>query len=368
MTNGDLQAARLLVIDDNEVNVALLEELLSLSGFSDVRSLTDSRLALTTILDWQPDLVLLDLHMPEVSGFDILRELGAALPPNSFLPVLACTADWTEGTRKQALKLGANDFITKPFDATELVLRVRNFLRMRQMHLQLGEQNRQLEGVVERRTRNLAIARSEALECLARAGEYRDDVTGEHANRVATLSALIARELGLNNATVELVRSAAPLHDLGKIGISDSILMKPGKLTCEEFETMKQHAALGASIIGQVKSPVLRKARLIAQNHHENWDGTGYPTGLKGNQIPLPARIVSVADTFDALVSARPYKAAWTMGEAIAEVRRLSGTRFDPDVVEAFVRAIGKISAVVEMEVADEPTPAPRTGALAKSQ
>lgn len=340
--------SRILVVDDNTDNTFLLQELLSLSGYRQVRAENDSTRVAETMIAWEPDLVILDLHMPGVTGFDILQHVRARSDSNSFLPMLACTADWTEGTRKRALQLGASDFITKPFDATELLLRVGNFLRMRQMHLQLEEQNRHLETVVERRTRNLIVARTEALECLARAGEYRDDATGEHAKRVADLSGKIARALRLGEAAAQLLEAAAPLHDLGKIGISDAILLKPGRLTDTEFEAMRKHAHVGGSIIGKVKSPVLRKARQIAMHHHEHWDGTGYPAGLKGKQIPLPARIVAVADTFDALVHKRPYKPAWSLADAVEEVRSQRGTRFDPAVVDAFLTVVADGCAVVE--------------------
>lgn len=302
----------------------------------------DSKRALQLVVSWKPDLIILDLHMPDVTGFDILGQLRATFQSDEFIPVLVFTADWTEATRKRALDLGAWDFITKPFDATELLLRVRNFLRMRQMHVQLENQKRALELQVERKTRNVTVARTEALECLARAAEFRDDVTGEHAARVGLMSGLIAQELGLSEFAIELIEAAAPLHDLGKIGISDAILLKPGKLTSEEYDEMKRHVLMGGTIIGNVKSPLLRKAREIALYHHEAWDGLGYPNGIKGTAIPISARIVAVADTFDALIQKRPYKEAWSHQDAVAEVVNLSGRSFDPRVVEAFLRVMEK--------------------------
>ncbi len=342
--------ARILIVDDNAENLLLLGELLRFSGYRKVQAETDSSRILEVILSWRPDLIILDLHMPKVSGFDILHLIRSTLPEDSFLPVLVFTADWTETTRKRALDLGAWDFITKPFNASELLLRVRNFLRMRQMHVQLDRQKTSLESTVERRTRHVLRARAEALECLARAGEYRDDVTGEHTRRVADISGKIAEELGMTASTVELIRTAAPLHDVGKIGISDSILLKPGKLTPGEIEVMRKHAEVGALIIGNAKSPQLRKAREIALYHHENWDGTGYPFGVSRNKIPISARIVAVADTFDALINERPYKRAWPIHEAIEEVQRQSGLRFDPAVVEAFLRVCRRDFAVIEIE------------------
>lgn len=352
MSEATVEKSRILIVDDNAENVFLLMELLTFTGYQQIRSEMDSTKVIEAIQSWKPDLVVLDLHMPKVSGFDILKLLPHAIPEDSFLPILVFTADWTEATRKQALTLGAWDFITKPFDATELLLRVRNFLRMRSMHVSLAQHNRSLEALVERRTRHVIRARTEALECLARAAEFRDDATGEHAKRVGKVSGKIARELGVSKSATELIEAAAPLHDVGKIAIADAILMKPGKLTTEEFDTMKQHAEVGGTIIGRVKSPLLRKAREISLYHHENWDGTGYPFGVSGEQIPIAARIVAVADTFDALTHERPYKKAWPLSESIEEVKRQSGIRFDPRVVEAFLRVCSGETAVV-MSVTD---------------
>jgi putative two-component system response regulator len=332
------ETARILIVDDNSENLFLLSELLKFAGYRNVLAETDSTEVLERIEKWHPDLVILDLHMPKLTGFDILALIHESQPARTFMPVLVCTADWTGEAKKKALDLGAWDFLTKPFDATELLLRVRNFLRSREMHVRVERQNKDLASVVQRRTKHVIRARTEALECLARAAEFRDDMTGEHARRVADMSGEIAQAIGLNKSTVELIRTAAPLHDIGKISISDSILQKPGRLTFEEYEIMKGHVATGGDIIGNVKSPQLRKAREIALYHHENWDGTGYPHGMSGSQIPVSARIVAVADTFDALISERPYKPAWPRSHAVEEVCRLSGTRFDPVVVEAFLK------------------------------
>jgi len=350
MLKSDLTNGRILIVDDTPQNTLLLVELLTFKGYRHVLAENDSTRAMDIVLSWKPDLIILDLHMPNVSGFEILRQLGETLDRDAFIPILVFTADWTEATRKRALDLGAWDFITKPFDATELLLRVRNFLRMRQMHVLLENQNRILEQQVERRTRYVTEARTEALVCLARAAEFRDDVTGEHASRVGHMSGLIARQLGLSKSAVELIEAAAPLHDLGKIGITDAILLKPGKLTAEEYATMRRHAEMGGTIIGKAKSPLLRKAREIALYHHEGWDGSGYPHGLSGAEIPISARIVAVADTFDALIQERPYKPAWPLQDAIAEVVNLSGKLFDPKVVEAFLRLFERTSAVVWVE------------------
>jgi putative two-component system response regulator len=277
--------------------------------------------------------------MPYLDGFEVMNQLRARVPLGIFLPILVLTADITPETKRKALDEGATDFLTKPFDQTEVVLRIRNLLRTRVLHLQLQDQNHLLEQKVRERTIELEETQIEILERLALAAEYRDDDTGEHTKRVGQMSAQIAQALGLSNAEVELIRRAAPLHDVGKIAIPDSILLKPGKLTPEEFELMKTHTTVGAKMLSGGRFPLLQRAEEIALTHHERWDGTGY-AGLKGESIPIAGRIVAVADVFDALTSARPYKEAWPRAKAIEEVQRQSGRQFDQSVVEAFLKVV----------------------------
>ncbi len=329
--------AKLLVVDDNHDNLQVVRELLEVMGYRNVETLREPEKALERISTLRPDLVLLDLLMPGVTGYEILGRLGEVVSEEDFLPVLAFTADATSAAKARALNLGACDFITKPFDASELVLRIRNFLRMRQMHLELHDRNMTLDSEVRKRTADLTSSRLETLECLARAAEYRDDATGEHTRRVGDLSARIAAAMGLDDREVEMIRLAAPLHDIGKIGVPDSILLKPGKLTEEEFDEIKLHPIVGASIIGTCTSPVLKRAKEIALYHHERWDGTGYPDGLVGSQIPISCRIVAVADMYDALRHVRPYKPAWPHQEAESAIRAVSGRQLDPAVVGAFI-------------------------------
>ena len=232
--------------------------------------------------------------------------------------------------------MGATDFVCKPFDPTEVRLRVRNLLQIRRLQLDSERQNELLSLRVAERTRDLDVARSELLDRLALAAEYRDDETQEHARRIGRTSGLIAERLGLSRETSELMVRAAPLHDVGKIGIPDSILLKPTRLTREEFAVMKCHARIGAELLEGGRSPVLRLASEIALSHHERWNGGGYPSGLAGEAIPLSGRIVAVADVFDALSHARPYKGAWPLDQALYEVCDREGPQFDPAVVKAF--------------------------------
>jgi putative two-component system response regulator len=256
------------------------------------------------------------------------------------------TGDMTPEARQEALSRGAKDFVSKPYHADEVLLRIRTLLETRFLYFQVQSQNQILEAKVRERTRELEAAQIEIIERLARAAEFRDDNTGQHTERVGQMAALLARQLGLPDPQVSLIRRAAPLHDVGKIGIPDSVLLKLGKLTIEEFEVVKTHTTIGARILSGSRFGLLRLAEEIAYSHHERWDGGGY-LGIQGEQIPLAGRIVAVADVFDALTQKRPYKAAWPIAEAIAEIERQRSRQFDPEIVDAFLRVIQQQSVKV---------------------
>ncbi len=288
------------------------------------------------VVDSKPDLILLDLHMPHVDGFAFLERIKPLIGEGDYLPILVLTADITQEAKKRALSLGAKDFLTKPFDTTEVLLRVRNLLETRALHLQQADENMRLEHKVRERTQDLEEARIEILARLARAAEFRDDITGKHTHRVGELAARLATGIGLPREEVEMIRLAAPLHDVGKIGISDNILLKPGPLTTDEFEVMKTHTTIGAEILSGSQVPLLILAREIAFTHHEQWDGRGYPPGLREHAIPLPGRIVAVADACDSMTNDRPYRKALPVQEALETLRRGAGGQWDNSVVEAF--------------------------------
>jgi cyclic di-GMP phosphodiesterase len=330
--------ARILIVDDEPVNVDLLRRLLERAGFSRIESTNDSRQALDLYVKFRPDLILLDLHMPHRDGLEVMDELNQ-IAEASYLPILMLTGDDTPEAKREALSRGAKDFLNKPFHTDEVLLRIGTLLETRFLYLQIQSQNQILEAKVRDRTRELEAAQIEIIERLARAAEFRDDNTGQHTERVGQMAALMARQIGLSDTQVSLIRRAAPLHDVGKIGIPDSILMKLGKLTPEEFELVKTHTTIGARILSGSRFTILRLAEEIAYNHHERWDGSGY-AGIKGADIPLAGRIVAVADVFDALTQKRPYKAAWPVAEAIAEIDRQRGRQFDPALVDAFMRVI----------------------------
>ncbi len=335
----DLRGMRIVVIDDEAVNLRLMERILQEAGFMRITLLTDST-DLSSLQNLEPDVICLDLHMPGKDGFSVLEEIRGTLPALKQVPVLVFTADVTIPSRQRALDLGANDFLNKPGEAIEIVLRVRNFLRTRKLYKELEGYSLDLEGKVQRRTLELYEATEDCLWRLARASEYRDDDTGEHTIRVGVVSSRIASELGIGADEVDMIRRAAPLHDIGKIGIPDSILLKPGKLTAEEFAVMRSHVKIGASLLAGSSSKLMLMAEKIALTHHEKWDGSGYAMGLKGDEIPLPGRIVAVADVYDALIHDRPYKQAWPAEKAVAEIEAQSGAHFDPAVVDAFLKVV----------------------------
>jgi putative two-component system response regulator len=328
--------ARILVVDDEPANIRALTRLLSRSGYEEVRSTEDPRESLELYRSFQPDLLLLDLHMPHLDGFQVMEQLQEAVPDDEYFPILVLTGDTTPEAKERALGTGAKDFLNKPFDLTEAILRIENLLETRHLHRQLRRHNETLEERVRERTRELAEAQVEILHRLALAAEYRDDITGRHAERVGLLSALLAKELECAEEEIRLIRRAATLHDVGKIGVPDAILMKPGPLSPEEYGLMKSHTQIGARILSGSRFPLLKMAREIALSHHDRWDGTGYEVGRRADDIPLVGRIVAVADVFDSLTHERPYKLANTMDEAVDEIRRGSGNHFDPDVVQAF--------------------------------
>jgi response regulator RpfG family c-di-GMP phosphodiesterase len=331
-----LAEMRLLVVDDNEANVELIEELLAQDGYTSVLSTRDPSGVADLCRAWQPDLLLLDLHMPRVTGFDVMSQIPDLMNEPQSLPVLVLTADGTLDARHRALSMGARDFITKPLDGRELLLRTHNLLQTRQLHLQLQEQNASLDHAVRERTRELDQARIESLTVLAAVGEFHDDDTHEHTQRVGSSAARIALALDLPPAFVADMRAAAPLHDIGKIAVSRQILRKPGALSEEERAIIMRHAEIGGRILSSAVSPVLRLAAEIARSHHENWDGHGYPYGLSGEDIPVAGRITAVADVFDALTHARPYKAAWEIDRAVGLINEEAGRKFEPAVVRAF--------------------------------
>jgi len=330
-------SAKILVVDDERANTMLLETLLGRWGYENVTITNDSGQALDLCQGMNPDLLMLDLHMPGTDGFEIMAALPGPVD-GVRMPVIVLTADASRETKRRALASGAHDLVTKPFDIDEVGLRVKNLLYTRILEIASRDHRLQLESRVAARTREVEAAHLETIYRLAIAAEYRDDAIGQHIFRVGRTTAWLAREIGLGPALVERYKVAATLHDVGKIAIPDSILLKPGKLNEAEWQLMKEHTVKGAEILGGSRSEVLVAAADIAATHHEKWDGSGYPLGLAGDDISLAGRLVALADVFDALVQRRPYKDPWSVADAIEEIEVQAGLHFDPELVEAFSR------------------------------
>lgn len=352
--------AKIMIVDDEPVNVKVTRKYLELAGYRNFITTSRSMDALDLIRQERPALILLDVMMPEISGLEILARMRED-HQICCVPTILFTAAASQAIKNDALRLGATDFLAKPVDAIELTARVRNILALKAHNDRLERDTLRLQDEVAKRTAELAMNRLEVIHCLARAAEYRDNETGRHVIRVGCYVGIIARALALDDATVELMEHASPLHDVGKIGISDAVLLKPGKLTPEEMEVMhdhcqrgarvfetlsadewlkvKGHTEIGSQILGNSQSPLLQMAARIALTHHERWDGSGYPLALSGESIPLEGRITAVADVFDALSTKRPYKPAFPIARCIEIMLEGRGTHFDPRVLDAFMSA-----------------------------
>ena len=329
--------ARILIIDDQISNVHLVQRLLERAGYRNINGTSSSREGIALVERIHPDVILLDLQMPAPDGFAVLEAIRPHLSNGSYLPVLVLTADTSDEATQAALSQGARDFLGKPFQPAELLLRVKNLLETRLLHRLLQEQNRVLEERVWQRTRELEEAQVEVLERLASAAEFRDDDTGRHTRRVGEIAAQLGRLLGFDDQRVEIVQRAAVRHDVGKIGIPDNILRKPGALTAAERRIMCTHTTIGARMLSGGSSAMVRAAELIARSHHEHWDGSGYPDGLSGERIPMEARLVAAADYFDAMTHDRPYRSAWPLEQVMTDIEAARGTHFDPRVVDALL-------------------------------
>jgi putative two-component system response regulator len=335
--SDELTQYKILIVDDEPGNTHLLESVLAEGGFRNYRSTNDSREAVPLFQELEPDVVLLDLSMPYIDGYALLEEFRMLVPVGTYVPILVLTADISTQAKQRALSLGARDFLTKPFDITEVLLRIRNLLETRQLQMRLQDHNLTLEERVRERTHELEEAQFEILDRLARAAEYRDDETGAHTRRVGMMSEQVALSLGLGPERARIIGLAARFHDIGKIGIPDSVLLKPGPLSPVERTLMRMHTELGAGILSGSRFNILQMAESIALTHHERFDGGGYTHKLAGESIPIEGRIVAVVDAFDAMVSDRPYRKARPLHEALDELQREAGKQFDPRVVAAFL-------------------------------
>jgi putative two-component system response regulator len=347
MPDQNLFEAEILIVDDERPNILLLERLLKASGYSRIRGTDDPRTVMELLGERDCDLVILDLRMPHLDGFQVMEAIrSTATADGDYLPILMLTAENDPKFKLRALESGATDFLLKPFDRAEVSSRVRNILQIRLLNKRVRQHNAELELKVRERTHELEETRLEIIRRLGLAAEYRDNETGLHIVRMSLFAQSIALRYGLSPERAELLMNAAPMHDIGKIGIPDRVLLKKDKLDADEWHIMRSHTTIGAEMLSGHPSPLLQMASEIALSHHERWDGNGYPQGLSGESIVLEARIVAVADVFDALLAERPYKKAWPEHEAIAEIERLAGHQFDPSVVESFLAALPELREI----------------------
>lgn len=347
--SSDICETKFLIIDDNPANVLVLEKLLVIIGYKkeNIIKTTDSRSAISLYQENLPDLILLDLQMPYIDGFQILEELHK-ISKDEFLSVVIITAQNERENHIKALSLGARDFIGKPFDHTEVSIRIKNLLEMKKMHRQIKDYAEHLEIKVLERTKEIEEIQFDFIKRLLRVAEFRDNGTGTHIQRIGLYSRLLAEKLGMSSLYCDLLEHASMMHDIGKIAIPDNIVLKPSKLNSEEWLTMKLHSEKGALILNGSQYKLLQLAEEIALTHHEKWDGTGYPRGLKGNEIPLSGRITAICDVFDALVSKRPYKDSWTIEEAVKEIKKNSNLHFDSKIVDVFIENLDELIHILE--------------------
>jgi putative two-component system response regulator len=338
---------QVLIVDDTQINLTLFAALVKKLEDCQTKTFLDAPDGLVWAQSNDFDLAIVDYMMPELDGIKFI-ELLRQTPGKESLPVLMITANDQKHVRYRALNAGATDFLTKPVDQIEFLARATNMLALSDARKKLADRAEWLAEEVRKATIKIVQRERETVIRLSKAAEYRDPETGAHILRMAHYSELIARELGLPVAEQELLLEAAPLHDIGKVGIADDILLKPAKLDPQQFEVMKQHALIGFEILKDSSSKVLQAGAQIALHHHEKFDGTGYPMGLKGEDIPIFSRIVAVADVFDALTSERPYKKAWTLDQATQHIQASAGTHFDPLCVGAFIGQWKAVLAIRE--------------------
>lgn len=353
---------RILIVDDEPANVQLLEQVLIRGGHTSVHSTTDATEAVPLYRKVAPDLVMLDLHMPVLDGFGVMAALAEVSTPDDRVPILVLTADVSKETKHRALTNGATDYVTKPFDPIEVLARVRNLLETRSLHQMLRRHRDLLEEKVQERTQalwdtvneleraqvDLRLAQEETITSLSIAAEFRDDETSRHIERMSRYCWIVASALDLDDGRRETMRVAAKMHDVGKIGVPDSILLKPGKLTPDEFDVMKGHAQMGYDILSGATSELATTAAVIAWTHHEKVDGSGYPRGLTGDEIPLEGRIAAVADVFDALTTNRVYRKAFSVPEALNIMREGRDNHFDGTILDMFFTHMDEILRMKE--------------------
>lgn len=337
---------KVLIVDDESTGRTILAKIIQQTEDDvSVESFDNPLDALHWLENNHPDLIITDYRMPNINGVDFIRKIRS-MPACQDIPIMMITVVSEKSVRYDALEAGATAFLTRPIDQIECRTSCRNLLKLHEQQSIIQDRADWLARQVEVATQQIASRERETLLRLAKAGEYRDEETGNHVIRMAKYSRQIAEALGLSEKECDEIEYAAPMHDIGKIGIQDAILLKPGKFDQDEWVTMKQHTLIGHSILSNSQSRYIQTGSIIALNHHERFDGAGYPNGISGKDIPLVARIVAVADVYDALVSSRPYKKGWDVKDAQDYLHKQAGSQFDPICIEAFFERLDKITNI----------------------
>jgi len=339
--------ATVLLVDDDPTNIKLLSEILQINGYINILTTTDPREVQSLCDRYEIDLIILDINMPYMDGFEVMKCLRKD-EKKAEIPIIVLTAMIDADTCHRALNEGARDFLTKPFKYIEALSRIRNALETHLLYKQLRNNNEQLEDLVKERTNEIYETRLKIIRRLSRAAEFRDNETGMHIIRMSRYSTSLAHAIGMSEDECTIILNSSPLHDIGKIGIPDRILLKPGKLNAEEWEIMKSHTLIGVRILEGDDCELLNAARTIALTHHEKWDGSGYPNGSAGEKIPVMGRIVAICDVFDALISKRPYKKAWNVNDTLKLLKKEKGKHFDPQLVDCFLGIMPELLDIKE--------------------
>ncbi|MFA5260485.1 MAG: HD domain-containing phosphohydrolase [Candidatus Omnitrophota bacterium] len=344
-TKEQMANSRILIVDDQKLHGLYLKKILAEEGFKNVEYSNDPLKVLGLVRDFQPEIIVLDIFMPHLDGFQIMEQL-AEFRKDNYLPILALSAEKSSDIRLRALQSGSTDFLNKPYENMEIIFRIRNMIEMRSLHMEVKSQNKILESKVQERTKELRETQLDIIRRLAQAAEFRDSDTGMHIIRMSQYCQKFGVAMGMSLPECDLLLHASPLHDIGKLGIPDSILLKPGRLTQDEYEIMKTHTVIGAKLLAGSSSPVMKMAQIICITHHEKWDGTGYPKQLRGDEIPPIGQICSICDVFDALTSDRPYKQAWPIDAAVEEIGHMKETHFSPIIVDRFLEILPLIEDI----------------------
>ncbi len=337
---------KILIVDDNPTNIIILKKMLQINKYKNIRSITDSEQTIGTIKEYLPDLLLLDLRMPVMDGFDVLKQIRSELT-DLFIPIIMITAQNDKESRLKALELGVNDFIGKPFDQNEVIIQIKNAVEIKLRHNRMNWQNRILLTRLEAERRDIEELQMDLIKRLLKAAEFRDNSTGEHITRIGLYVSELAKLAKQPERFCDNILYASMLHDIGKIGVPDNILLKQEALTQEDWEIMKQHTIKGGLILRDSHSEILKMGEKIAISHHEKWDGSGYPNGIAGEEIPLESRMTTICDVFDALLSSRSYKPSWSLDMTISEIEKGRGTYFDPEITDLFLANVDIFISIV---------------------